>query len=101
MNGVPALPLRFAPPAGGGVDVLIIAGEHSGDEHAARMAAQLRAGRPDARVCALGGPRNQGKVAPVRYSSVCLYPPASYASHYESSRFLGLPGCHGHNRRTA
>jgi len=57
MNGAPALPFRFAPPAGGTVDVLLIAGEHSGDEHAARMAAQLLAQRPGARICALGGPR--------------------------------------------
>ena len=32
-----ALPFRLPPPAGGRVDLLVIAGEHSGDEHAARM----------------------------------------------------------------
>jgi lipid-A-disaccharide synthase len=50
-----ALPFRFSPPAGGGVDLLVVAGEHSGDEHAARMVAELRAKRPGLRVCALGG----------------------------------------------
>ena len=38
------------------MDLLIVAGEHSGDEHAARMVAGLCAHRPDLRVCALGGP---------------------------------------------
>jgi len=50
-----ALPFRFSPPTGGGVDLLVVAGEHSGDEHAARMVAELRAKRPGLRVCALGG----------------------------------------------
>ncbi|MEY4489611.1 MAG: hypothetical protein RIQ79_2119, partial [Verrucomicrobiota bacterium] len=50
-----ALPFRFSPPAGGGVDLLVVAGEHSGDEHAARMVAELRAKQPGLRVCALGG----------------------------------------------
>jgi lipid-A-disaccharide synthase len=43
-------------PGGGRVDLLIVAGEHSGDEHAARMVAGLCARRPDLRICALGGP---------------------------------------------
>lgn len=38
------------------MDLLIVAGEHSGDEHAARMVAGLCARRPDLRICALGGP---------------------------------------------
>lgn len=44
-------------PSGGGVDLLVIAGEHSGDEHAARMVRQLLAQKPGLNVCALGGPR--------------------------------------------
>ena len=51
-RGLQALP----PPAGGAVDLLIIAGEHSGDEHAARVVRDLLAARPDLRLCALGGP---------------------------------------------
>jgi lipid-A-disaccharide synthase len=50
-----ALPFRLAPPASGRVDVLVIAGEHSGDEHAARMVAGLRSRDPAVQVCALGG----------------------------------------------
>ncbi|HUL53966.1 MAG TPA: lipid-A-disaccharide synthase [Opitutaceae bacterium] len=50
------LAFSLPPPAGRGVDLLIVAGEHSGDEHAARMVRGLLAGRPALRVCALGGP---------------------------------------------
>jgi lipid-A-disaccharide synthase len=50
------LPFPLPPPEGGRVDLLIIAGEHSGDEHAARMLAGLRARRPELKICALGGP---------------------------------------------
>ena len=35
--------------------MLIIAGEHSGDEHAARLVRELRAAQPGVRVAALGG----------------------------------------------
>jgi lipid-A-disaccharide synthase len=51
-----APPFRLPPPAGGAVDVLVVAGEHSGDEHAARMVRGFLAARPGARVAALGGP---------------------------------------------
>jgi lipid-A-disaccharide synthase len=51
-----ALPFRLPPPAGGAVDVLIVAGEHSGDEHAARMVRGFLVRRPGARIAALGGP---------------------------------------------
>ena len=49
--------VTLAPPAGGRVDVLIVAGEHSGDEHAARMVRELRAAHPGIAVAALGGPQ--------------------------------------------
>jgi len=55
MTGEP--PFRLPPPHGGAIDLLVVAGEHSGDEHAARMVAGLRARRPGVRVAALGGPR--------------------------------------------
>ena len=51
-----AAPFRLPPPTGGGVDLLVIAGEHSGDAHAARLVADLRRLRPELRVAALGGP---------------------------------------------
>jgi len=40
----------------GRVDLLIIAGEHSGDQHAARVVRELRARRPELAIAALGGP---------------------------------------------
>lgn len=43
-------------PASGSVDLLIVAGEHSGDEHAARVVRELRAKNPALKICALGGP---------------------------------------------
>jgi lipid-A-disaccharide synthase len=49
-------PLRLPPPSGGRVDLLIVAGEHSGDEHAARMVRELRTKQPGLAVAALGGP---------------------------------------------
>ncbi|HXN35879.1 MAG TPA: lipid-A-disaccharide synthase [Opitutaceae bacterium] len=48
---------RLPAPLGGPPDLLVVAGEHSGDEHAARMVSGLRARRPGLRVAALGGPR--------------------------------------------
>jgi lipid-A-disaccharide synthase len=52
-----AIPFRLPPPTGGRVDVLIVAGEHSGDEHAARMVREAREKNPRLTVAALGGPQ--------------------------------------------
>ena len=43
-------------PRRSGVDTLVIAGEHSGDEHAARMVKAALARDPDLNIVALGGP---------------------------------------------
>lgn len=51
------VPLSLPPPTGDHVDLLIIAGEHSGDEHAARMLSGALSKHPELRVAALGGPR--------------------------------------------
>ncbi len=51
-----ALPFRLPAPTGGPVDVLVVAGEHSGDEHGARMVRELRAKQTGLVVAALGGP---------------------------------------------
>lgn len=49
--------LTLPPPnSGQPVDVLFIAGEHSGDQHAAKLVDQLRTLRPELRIAALGGP---------------------------------------------
>ncbi len=45
----------FPPPEDGSCDVLIIAGEHSGDEQAARMVDRLFELNPELNLCALGG----------------------------------------------
>ncbi len=55
MTGAPLFPLPA--PRGGAPHLLVVAGEHSGDEHAARMVAGLLRLRPGLRVAALGGPR--------------------------------------------
>lgn len=47
--------MMLTDPPDRGCDILIIAGEHSGDEHAARLAGDLRARRADLRICAVGG----------------------------------------------
>jgi lipid-A-disaccharide synthase len=52
-----APPFQLPPPQGKRVDLLIVAGEHSGDEHAARMVRELTATRGDLVVAALGGPQ--------------------------------------------
>lgn len=57
VGGGKPVPLRLAAPRGGRVDLLIVSGEHSGDEHAARLLRELNTLRPGLAVCALGGPR--------------------------------------------
>ncbi len=49
------LAFSFPPPVSDSVDVLVIAGEHSGDEHAARMIRGALDREPDLKVCCLGG----------------------------------------------
>ncbi len=50
------LPFRLPAPTATRVDLLIVAGEHSGDEHAARAVLELRAKNPELNICALAGP---------------------------------------------
>lgn len=50
-------PLRLRAPRHTSADVLVIAGEHSGDQNAARMVAAALRRQPGLRVCALGGPK--------------------------------------------
>lgn len=49
--------VSLAPPRDGRVDLLVVAGEHSGDEHAARMVLELRRKHPGWAIAALGGPK--------------------------------------------
>jgi lipid-A-disaccharide synthase len=57
MSAFPTIPASFDRPRAGEVDVLVVAGEHSGDQHAAKVVADLLQARPDLRVAAFGGPR--------------------------------------------
>ncbi|MEY3530356.1 MAG: hypothetical protein RLZ70_1424, partial [Verrucomicrobiota bacterium] len=59
MSAFPSIPAAFDRPRTGGVDVLFVAGEHSGDQHAAKAIQDLLKLRPDLRVAAFGGPRMQ------------------------------------------
>ena len=60
------VPVDLPPPAGP-VDLLVVAGEHSGDEHAAQLVAGLKAGAPSLRVACLGGPCLQAAGARLLY----------------------------------
>ncbi|MFI5358050.1 MAG: lipid-A-disaccharide synthase [Opitutales bacterium] len=51
------LPFRLPAPREGRVDLLVVAAEHSGDEHAARAVRALCGRRPGVVVAALGGPQ--------------------------------------------
>ena len=48
--------LHFPAPSKGSVDLLVIAGEHSGDLNAARVISQLLQRSPSLNVAAIGGP---------------------------------------------
>jgi lipid-A-disaccharide synthase len=50
------LPFELPDPVDGPVDLLVVAGEHSGDEHAAEAVRERCAKQSGLRVCALGGP---------------------------------------------
>jgi lipid-A-disaccharide synthase len=56
MSAFPSIPAHFDRPRSGEVDVLVVAGEHSGDQHAAKVVADLLKSRPGLRIAAFGGP---------------------------------------------
>lgn len=60
-------PAEFVAPVNGQPDLLIIAGEHSGDEHAAELVADLRAQHPGLKVACLGGVQLQAAGAQLLY----------------------------------
>jgi len=57
----------FPAPIGGRPDLLIIAGEHSGDEHAALLVADLKKKNPNLKVACLGGVALQSAGAQLLY----------------------------------
>lgn len=67
--GPPPMPFNFPPPRDGACDLLLVAGEHSGDEHAAKMLSGFLAARPGARVCAFGGAALEGAGAQILFDT--------------------------------
>ena len=57
MSAFPTIPASFDRPRAGEVDILVVAGEHSGDQHAAKVVAELLKARPGLRIAAFGGPQ--------------------------------------------
>lgn len=57
MTSFPELPSAFDRPRAGEVDILVVAGEHSGDQHAAEVVRDLLSRDPSLRIAAFGGPR--------------------------------------------
>lgn len=56
MKSDPSFEILPAPVEGGVVDILWIAGEHSGDQHASGISARIGKARPELRQAAIGGP---------------------------------------------
>ena len=61
------MPVDFAAPVDGPPDLLVIAGEHSGDEHVANLIADMRAKHPDVKIACLGGSKLQAAGAQLLY----------------------------------
>lgn len=61
------VPADFAAPINGQPDLLIIAGEHSGDEHAAQLVADMRLSHPDLKIACLGGVELKAEGAQLLY----------------------------------
>lgn len=59
--------IDLPPPATGSPDLLIVVGEHSGDQHAALAVKALLARNPELRIAALGGPALERAGAQVLY----------------------------------
>ncbi len=87
-------------PAHGAVDLLVVAAEHSGDEHAARMVSGLLAKRPELKVCALGGQRLAGAgaqlLSDLTGSSAMGFAVITRISHYRAliASIVDWIGCH-------
>ncbi len=67
MSNMLPIPLEFPSMPAGRPDLLIIAGEHSGDQHAARMVEELTNRRPQLQIAALGGEKLQAAGATLLY----------------------------------
>ncbi|WPJ95428.1 lipid-A-disaccharide synthase [Coraliomargarita algicola] len=88
-NSLPAT-TDFPAPINGQPDLLIIAGEHSGDEHAAQLLTDLRRQQPELKVACLGGVELQAAGAQLLYdlTAVSIVGFVEVVRHY--SFFKGL-----------
>lgn len=66
------IPTEFVAPINGQPDLLIIAGEHSGDEHAAKIVADMRLKHPDLKVACLGGLELEAEGAQLLYDLTAM-----------------------------
>ena len=67
MTQIPPLPDVLHNPSSGGVDLLVIAGEHSGDEHASVLVQNLLQKHPEFKIAAVGGEHLQDAGAQLLY----------------------------------
>lgn len=67
MNQIPPLPDVLCKPLAGSVDLLVIAGEHSGDEHASVLVQNLLQEHPEFKIAAVGGEHLQEAGAQLLY----------------------------------
>ena len=84
MSTLHPVPAEFAAPIDGQPDLLIIAGEHSGDEHAAQLIADVRQSHPDLKVACLGGSKLAAEGAQLLYdlTAVSIVGFVEVARHY-------------------
>lgn len=78
------IPKGFSAPVDGRPDLLIIAGEHSGDEHAAQLIADVRSSIPDLKVACLGGSQLKTEGVQLLYdlTAVSIVGFVEVAKHY-------------------
>ena len=81
---------EFPQPKDGRPDLLGIAGEHSGDEHAAHLVAALKARNPQLKVACLGGVELQAAGAQLLYdlTAVSVVGFVEVVKHYSSFKSL-------------
>lgn len=84
MSTLPSVSTDFAAPINGRPDLLIIAGEHSGDEHAAQLISDIRLECPNLKIACLGGSKLAAAGAQLLYdlTAVSIVGFVEVARHY-------------------
>lgn len=90
MSEVLPAPSEFPAPVTSSPDLLVIAGEHSGDEHAAQLIRDLLQQRPELQLACLGGPQLHAAGAQLLYdmTEVSIVGFVEVAKHYGFFRAL-------------